>query len=171
MPEILHVPAGRRQQVHSKRLFSLSAPALILSIGILTLTGCAAGTNPRQRPITAPVTSAEIAQQWGVQIVAIRSSAAGYMLDFRYRVTAAEKAAPLLKQETKAYVIVEKNGAQLYVPIVSRIGPLRQSSTQVYADRNYFVLFANPGKLVLPGDAVTVVIGDFKVEHLIVDQS
>lgn len=136
--------------------------------------GCAisaCSTPPAKQEVIALPLPGDLSQQWGVQVVALRASAAGYLLDFRYRVTDADKAAPLLKQEAKAYLLVEKNGAQLYVPTASRVGPLRQSATKVYVDRNYFVLFANPGKLVQPGDLVTVVIGDFKVEHLAVNQS
>lgn len=148
----------------------IMATALVLSLGAGHLTGCSSTTTKPDLPIPSP-TSRDFGSQWGVEIVALRSSAAGYMLDFRYRVKDVEKAATLLKQGSKAYVLVEKNGAQLFVPVVSRIGPLRQSATKIYADRNYFVMFANPGKLVQPGDTVTVVIGDFKAEHLIVDQS
>lgn len=158
--------ALRQLEPHGLRW--LRASTLMLSLaGTATLTACG-NTTTKPDALAQPV---DFGPQWGVRVVALRSSAAGYMLDFRYRVTDAEKAAPLLKQDAKAYVIVEKNGAQLFVPTVSRIGPLRQSSMKVYTDRNYFVLFANPGKLVQPGDAVTVVIGDFKAEHLIVDQS
>jgi len=160
----------KRSAFTSRQLPRLLATILALSLGAAALTACS-GTSAKPDATSVPTSPRDFGPQWGVEIVALRSSAAGYMLDFRYRVKDVEKAAPLLKQGAKAYVIVEKNGAQLFIPVVSRIGPLRQSATKIYADRNYFVLFANPGKLVQPGDAVTVVIGDFKAEHLIVDQS
>lgn len=172
MPEEFPVSMGMPRHLEPRRIHWLPASALVLSLGITTLMACATTTNTT-RPLApaASSPSGNLVQQWGVEIIALRASSAGYMLDFRYRVKDAEKAAPLLKQEAKVYLIVEKNGAQLYVPVVSRIGPLRQSSLKAYVNQSYFVLFANPGKLVLPGDVVTVVIGDFKAEHLIVDQS
>jgi hypothetical protein len=35
--------------------------------------------------------------------------------------------------------------------------------------RTYFALFANPGRQIEAGDKVTVVIGDFRAEDLIVE--
>jgi hypothetical protein len=106
---------------------------------------------------------------WGIEVQAIRRTSAGYMLDFRYRVTEPDKAKLLLDRKIKPYVIVEGSGAELQVPVSPKIGPLRQSSSKVYADRNYFMLFGNPGRRVKAGDKVTVVVGDFRVEHIVVE--
>jgi hypothetical protein len=37
------------------------------------------------------------------------------------------------------------------------------------ANRDYIILFGNPGNLVKQGSRVTVVIGDLKVEDLVVE--
>ena len=50
-----------------------------------------------------------------------------------------------------------------------KIGALRQSALNPEAGKIYFVLFKNPNGYVKPGSRVTVVIGDFKAEHLVVD--
>jgi hypothetical protein len=57
------------------------------------------------------------------------------------------------------------------VPSAGKVGPLRQTvrSGKPEANRNYFILFANPGKYVKPGNKVTVVIGDFKAEDIVVE--
>jgi hypothetical protein len=104
-----------------------------------------------------------------VKVIGLRPSAAGYMLDFRYRVLDAKKAAELVNRKTKPYLIVEKDGSTLHVPVTSKLGPLRQSAQFPKENRNYFMFFANPGRHVKSGDAVTVVIGDFKAENLIVN--
>jgi hypothetical protein len=106
--------------------------------------------------------------EWGIDILGIRWSAAGYVLDFRYRVHDAEKAAPLLVHQIKPHIVVEKNGAKLGVPRSPKIGSLRSSSRNVKPNRNYYVLFANPGRMVAVGDKVTVEIGEFKASHLVV---
>jgi len=108
-------------------------------------------------------------QQWGVRVLGIHRTAAGYMLDFRYRVLDAEKATPILNRRIKPELLVEKDNRVLRVPVTSKLGPLRQSAKFAQQDRNYFMFFANPGKLVQRGDKVTIVIGDFKSEHMIVD--
>lgn len=107
-------------------------------------------------------------ERWGVKVVGIRQSAAGYMLDFRYRVLDAEKATPLLDRRIKPELKVAKSGATLKVPVPPKIGALRQSAKFVKPDRNYFILFSNPGRHVIPGDMVSVVIGDFRAENLTV---
>jgi hypothetical protein len=108
-------------------------------------------------------------EQWGIKVMGIRRSSAGYMLDFRYRVLQPDKARLLLNRRVKPYLIVEDSGAELQVPVSPKIGPLRQSSDKVYADRNYFMLFGNPGRRVKSGDKVTVVVGDFRATHLVVE--
>lgn len=108
-------------------------------------------------------------KEWGIKLYGIRSTAGGYMLEMKFRVLEHEKAFPLLKRDTKRYVIVEKSGAVLEVPFTQKLGSLRSSvrtSNMVKEDRNYLALFANPGKHVNPGDKVTLVIGNFMAEGL-----
>lgn len=106
--------------------------------------------------------------QWGVKVMPIHLSAEGYMLDFRYRVLDPEKAAPLFDRKIKPYLVDEATGAVLGVPEPPKVGALRNTRKPL-PDRNYFILFANPGRYVQKGKKVTVVIGDFKVEHLVVE--
>jgi len=49
---------------------------------------------------------------WGVKILGVRLSAAGHLLDFRYRVTDPEKAVPLFHRKTKPYLVDEASGRQ-----------------------------------------------------------
>lgn len=151
--------------------------AALLLAGALSLAGC---SNETTRPMDKepaygggtsdadPGSVGTLEEKWGVEVLGIHTTATGYLLDFRYRVLDAEKAAPLLDRRIKPgpYVIVEKDDARLGVPVSSKLGALRQTTFKVEANRNYFVLFSNPSRHVHPGDKVTVVIGDFKVEHL-----
>lgn len=111
---------------------------------------------------------ADVENPWGVRVIGIRQSAAGYMLDFRFRVLDPQKAAALLDRRVKPVLIVEKNGVHLGVPVSAKIGALRQSAKFAKADKNYFMFFSNPGRKVKVGDRVSVVIGDFKTEQLLV---
>jgi hypothetical protein len=108
-----------------------------------------------------------IEKKWGVQIVGIRQTAAGHMLDFRYRVVDSQKAAPLFVRQIQPYLIDQASGKSLIVPNMAKVGPLR-SSNQPQQGRTYWMFFGNPG-LVKAGDKVSVVIGDFKVENLTVE--
>ena len=109
-------------------------------------------------------------ERWGVEVLQLRVTASGYLLDFRYRVHDAEKAAPLLARRARPYVVVAKSNARLGVPVTNKLGALRQSTQHAVADRNYFILFTNPGRHVVPGDRVNVVIGDFVAEDVTVIQ-
>ena len=108
-------------------------------------------------------------QQWGIKIESIHLSAASYMLDFRFRVLDSQKAAPLLERANKPYLIDEATGNRMLVPDSPKTGPLRQTDIQPKPNRIYWLFFANPGKRIKSGDKVTIVIGDFRAEHLTVE--
>lgn len=147
---------------HSKIIivvFVVSAVAALLN-------GCVS-TTKNVKPPTAQKFLYE--NKWGVNVESIRLSSAGYMLDFRYRILDPQKAAPLLSRQVKPYLVDQESGSKLIVPAPPKVGSLRQKSYQPIPGKIYFVLFSNPGRLVKPGNKVTVVIGDFRAEDLIVE--
>ena len=114
----------------------------------------------------------KLQNDWGIELIGPRHTAAGYFLDLRFRVVDPEKAAALLRRQVTRYVIVEKSGAVLRVPSTEKLGLLRSAvatPSMVKRDRIYSALFANPGRHVQPGDKVTVVLGDFKAQHVMVE--
>lgn len=131
------------------------------------LKGCAPETN--NTIITTTAQKSSYKNKWGVKVESIRLSSAGYMLDFRYRILDPQKAAPLLSRQVKPYLVDQESGSKLIVPAPPKVGSLRQKSYQPIPGKIYFVLFSNPGRLVKPGNKVTVVIGDFRAEDLIVE--
>jgi len=154
----------------------------ILSANILIMAGCAENRkNPdsaqpaftveynkasqTQLNITAPKNSLE--QKWGIKVESIRLSAEGYMIDFRYRVLDVNKAAYVLDRKIKPYLIDEATGATFIVPAPPKVGQLR-SGKNIRKDAVYFIFFANPGKYIKSGSNITVVIGDCKINNLIV---
>ena len=123
----------------------------------------------------APARSDQVSDQkkylletWGIEALSVRLSAGGSMLDFRYRVLDKDKAAPLFERKTNPYLLDQKSGAVFGVPSSPKIGSLRQTRPP-QANRNYFVIFANPGQFVKKGSAVTIVIGELKIKDLIVE--
>jgi hypothetical protein len=79
-----------------------------------------------------------------------------------------EKARPLFDRSVKPVLVDEVSGAKLAVPEPPKVGALRSTSPP-QAGRVYFVVFANPGKLLSAGAAVTVEIGGFRAEHMVID--
>ena len=113
---------------------------------------------------------AEAEAACGIRVEALRLSAAGYVLDFRYRVVDAARAAPLLDGRQHPY-LVDARGARLGVPDTPILGTLRQTARngKVSTEHTYFVLFANPARYLHPGDRVTLVVGDARLPDLRVE--
>lgn len=126
------------------------------------LHGCAGVSGQHGSPDTGQ-------EEWGVKLVSLRPTASGYMLDLRYRVVDPKKATPIMDRNLRPYLIVEDDGRRLSVPVTNKLGAMRQTTKFPRPNRSYFMLFANPGRHVKSGDRVTVVIGDFKAEHVVVN--
>lgn len=141
---------------------------MIPAVLLLSLIGCAATGAGRHSSSDAEMRDTLLEQQWGVRPLHIRLTAEGLMLDFRYRVIDAEKAEPLFERKNKAYLIDQATGAKFLVPESPKVGALRTTRPPA-PDKNYFIIFVNPGRYVKKGNKVTVVIGDFKAENLVVE--
>jgi hypothetical protein len=140
---------------------------LLLSVAL----GKAFSEDVKEREVGVPVQSLapeELEKKWGIRPLSIRQTADGHMLDFRYRITDAEKASPLFSPKINPILIDEDTGAVMAVPNVPKVGSMR-STRKPLKDRNYAILFANPQKHIKPGHKVTVTIGDYKAEHLVVE--
>lgn len=144
------------------------AAALVL---MLSLSGCA---EMPIRPDPATVTAAALPEpalsSYGIQVEGLHLSAAGSMLDFRYRVVDPQKAAPILDGKLKPYLLDEARGARLGVPDTPVLGRIRQTSRnhKIVTDRTYFIMFGNPGKALQSGDKVTLLLGQLKITELVV---
>jgi hypothetical protein len=172
------------------RFLRLASPGVHVGIGFVVSIALVLPTGCRTTPSASPVerlpeisvdsvleapnpppgpspSLKEIEQKWGIQILGLRRSAGGYMLDFRYRVVDPEKAAGLFRRKDKPYLIDQASGRKVLVPNPPKVGPMRTSDPPK-ANRNYFTFFANPGGFIQPGNKVTIVIGDFRVEDMVV---
>ena len=106
---------------------------------------------------------------WGVDVVGVHPVSSGQMLEFRYRVLDEDKAKEIFYKALTPYLVDEATGTRLAVPTLENIGTLRQDVAAGDPERIYFMIFGNPGKLVKRGSRVSVVIGNFHIDGLIVD--
>ncbi len=106
-------------------------------------------------------------REWGIEIMFVRQTAAGYMLEFRYKVVDAEKAKALFERQIKPMLTHTESGAKFVVPTPAKTGALRNSNPPK-DDHTYWMFFANPGQFIKPGEHVSIEIGDFIVENLVV---
>jgi len=158
-----------------KPLARLLASGLALSI----VTGFSHGVLAQEvdkgyAPVAASISRSQhprqktfMRRQWGVEVLYVRQAAAGYMLEFRYKVHDAEKARPLFERQTKPLLTHVRTGAQMIVPTPAKTGALRNSNPPMDG-HTYWMFFANPGKFIQSGEQVNIEIGDFKVEGLVV---
>jgi hypothetical protein len=133
-------------------------------------SGCASVPEGKQlASMDSRTDEAGIVEKLGIKPVAIRLTAAGTMIDFRYRVVDPGKSLPAFDRKIRTYLIAQANGDRLDVPADTSLGALRSSSREPLAGKEYFIFFMNSGKLLQRGSKVTVVIGDFKIENLTIE--
>jgi len=118
-------------------------------------------------PASHPRKNTFMKREWGIEILYVRQTAAGYMLEFRYKVVNAERAQALFERQLKPMLTHAESGAQFIVPTPAKTGALRNSNPPKDG-HTYWMFFANPGQFVKPGDHVSIEIGDFVVENLVV---
>jgi hypothetical protein len=105
----------------------------------------------------------------GVEILGVVPTAAGYMLDLRFRVLDPAKAAPLLDAGVGPRLIDDADHV-LMVPADRKVGRLRNTPKHVAPGMVLAVLFANPGRLLVAGDEVDVAFGDVVLEDLVIGE-
>jgi len=147
---------GKKQ---GRPLASLLASGFALLALMLSGVASSQDQHPRNKTL--------MKREWGIEIMYVRQTSAGYMLEFRYKVLDAEKAAALFERQTKPLLTHVDSGAILVVPTPAKTGALRNSNTPI-AGNTYWMFFANPGKLVQVGDQVNIDIGEFSADGIFV---
>ena len=160
------------QRGRTRGHLAVTLAALLSVVGVASFTYVTYVADEPAAPETAvpdaQAEALELAEQWGIEITSIRLTAANHMIDYRYRVLDAEKATDLFKRQIKPHLIHQKTGKVLAVPETAKLGPLRNSNIPKDG-KIYWMFFGNAGDLVQANDKVTVVIGDFRVEDLVVE--
>ncbi len=105
----------------------------------------------------------------GIEIVRIKPTKNGLMLDLRYRVTDPETARSAIKQTTTLSLVDQASGTVLPVPNMAKVGKLRNVPNSDDTTKVYWVFFNNPGALVKSGSKVTLNIGDVKIRDIDVE--
>lgn len=104
---------------------------------------------------------------WGIDSLEVKAVESGKMIRFSYLVLDPLKAAQLNDKKATPYLIDEQAGVRLEVPIMEKVGQLRQTANPE-AGREYWMLFSNKERAAKPGDRVRVMIGKFQAEGLYV---
>lgn len=102
----------------------------------------------------------------GIEIVAVRLSAAGNLVDLRYRVVDIDRARLVLASSMHARIVDRRTGSAGSVPMDEKLGPLSQNGNRVRAGQVLAVLFGNPNRALKKGDTVTIMLGGWEVDGL-----
>jgi hypothetical protein len=129
----------------------------------------AKSNRPRSRAVELSQHAIEHYQTiWGVDSFVVRSVESGQMIRFSYRVIDAEKAAAVNDKKATPYLIDEAAHVKLVVPMMEKVGQLRQSAAPE-SGKSYWMVFSNKGDFVKRGDRVSVEIGKFRVDGLVIE--
>lgn len=105
---------------------------------------------------------------WGIDSLNVREAESGELIRFSWHVIDPDRAKPLNDKKIEPELIDFQAGVKLVVPQVEFVGPLRQINPPE-AGRDSWIAFSNMGRRVKPGDRVTIVVGQFHVDGLLVE--
>lgn len=108
------------------------------------------------------------AGSWGVDKLKVSQTASGNLIRFSYRVTDPALAKVLGDKKATPYLLGQKSRALLQIPVMDKVGQLRQTGTPK-AGQEYWMVFSNKRNLIKPGDRVNVMIGSFHADGLMVE--
>lgn len=107
------------------------------------------------------------ANRWGVDMMSVKAVDSGMLIRFNYRVLDASKAQALNDKKTPPYLYDNLAHVKLVVPSLEKVGELRDKGTPE-PGKVYWMVFSNKGNFVKPGHHVSVEIGKFRVDGLVV---
>ena len=158
----LHPPAKRPRRLV---VVALGLIALLLALGVLARAlwpGPEKGADIRSG--TTAVTARGLAARYGIDVTLIAVSAAGGLVDFRYQVVDPDKANPIIHDiDLFPRMVEESTGATL----VMRSLPHNHKKELEFGG-SYFFLLPNANNALHQGSRVTLVIGDARLEHVLV---
>lgn len=108
------------------------------------------------------------ASTWGVDKLRVSYTSSGNLIRFSYRVSEPARAKFLSDKSATPYLMDQKTRAMLSVPVMDKVGALRQTAAPQMG-QEYWMVFSNKGNLVRPGDRVNVLIGSFHADGLMVE--
>jgi hypothetical protein len=152
----------------SEAVTTPSAPGKAATAGAASRGASLHKPAPHRSLRLGPAAMSHLQGMWGLDLVRVTRVASGNLLRFTFRVSDPERAAPLADRKATPTLYAERAHALLSVPVMDKIGPLRQAGT-LKRGQEYWVAFSNKGNLVKTGDKVDVSIGVFSAEGLIVE--
>jgi hypothetical protein len=163
-PEMGTEPLAPRPH-RRRRLATVVVVAVLLLVG----GGAAWRLSTQERTVdvrtgTTVVTADGFAARTGIRVDLVAVTAAGGLIEFRYQVVDPDKAVAMI-HDTSVHpaLVVEGTGQTLVLA-----SPHRHSADMQLGGTYYF-LIANAHNALHDGSSVTLVMGDARLEHLVVE--
>jgi hypothetical protein len=119
----------------------------------------------RLESLSRPITREQLAGDYGIRLTLVGVTAAGGLVDLRFKITDAKKARKLFDDPAVMPAIVaEPTGVILAPPHGGHHSHVTPTS-----GASYFVLIGNAGGVVQRGVPVSVVINSVRVEHILAE--
>lgn len=145
----------------------LQALVLLTSLGLLAtlalwmiLSQYSEG-KPGQSPIGIPQTAFE--DETGVRVIRVALTAGGGMLDLRYQIVDPDKAVIVHDEENPPTIVDEVTGQAISRPWMDH-----SHDRELHHAVSYYELIMNVGGMIKRGSKVTIIIGDSRLEHVVV---
>jgi hypothetical protein len=139
-----------------RRALIFTLPLICLAAGLLSWW-----TVASPQPTELPTTSAALEQRWGIQIRQVGVTADGGLVDLRYLVTDADKAARMFADLQTTPLIRTTDGTTI------QLRTLIKHHHALEVGRTYYMLYRNNGNAVTPGAFVSVLVGDVQVSGIV----
>lgn len=138
-------------------------------VGLLLVGGGAWRLAEREhradvRAQTVAVSADDLAARFGIRVDLIAVTAAGGLIEFRYQVVDPDKAVAMIHDTSMRPVLVVEDTGQTLV-----LASPHRHSADLQLGGTYYFLIANAHNALHDGTSVTLVIGDDRVEHLVVE--
>ena len=155
---ILSIGNGKNHQP----VFVTAAALVVIAAGFFYQLGVRSSGNAEEHPLPERIISAQtLEEEYGVRMMLVAVTAAGGLVDVRYRIIDPDKAVGLMEDGAiMPMVYVEENDVMLM--------PDSHMRTQkLIADRMYFELIPNTQNAIQRGTTVTVAFGDLALEPIV----
>jgi hypothetical protein len=130
-----------------------------------------AGKTRKSRfPIGGMPESARVyyADLYGIDDMSAKLTESGQLVRFSYRVVDAAKAKLMMDRAAEPALQDEAAHVSLSIPVMDKVGPLRQSMGAVEG-KSYWMAFSNKGGPVKAGHKVSVAIGPVRIDGLVIE--
>jgi hypothetical protein len=136
--------------------------ALVILFGFLTYRAYFKPETAALLPGKVLISQSELEAQSGIRVTLLAVTAAGGMVDFRFKVTDVEKAKKILQDDKLLPSLTVAGSNASLKPTPETLQDVKLENGLVY-----YILYSNDGNLVKPGTPVSVVIGDWQLEPII----